>query len=111
MVDKSEKEDEISSHISASWYGDTNSCWRLFQFPLNEMKPSVQKLAIHLEGQQSITYDPNTVTTREELHRVMESQERTSLTAFFELNRLYPEANQYLYCDILQNFADLGGIL
>ena len=103
MVEK--QIDEIQEHINCSWYGDTNSFWRLFEFKLNEMQPSVQKLAIHLPGQQCVTYDPEKVQTEEQLRHVMENQERTTLTSFFELNQRDPEANKYLYPDILRHYS------
>ena len=105
MVDKSEQRDEIENHINASWYGDTNSCWRIMEFKLNEMSPSVQKLAIHLPGQQSVVFNPARVQTEEDLAHVMEGQEQTTLTAFFLLNQEDPEARQHLYCDILRYYA------
>ena len=105
MVNKTEEQDEITNHINASWYGDTNSLWRLYEFKLQEMSPSVQKLAIHLPGQQAVVFDPARIQTEEQLARVMESQERTTLTAFFELNQRDPEARQHLYCDILRYYA------
>ena len=97
MVEK--QVDEITEHINASWYGDTNSFWRLFEFPLQEMQPSVQKLAIHLPGQQSIVYDPENIQSEEQLREIMQSREKTTLTAFFELNQKDEDANQYLYPD------------
>ena len=96
--------DEITQHINASWFGDTNSLWRLFEFRLNEMSPSVEMLAIHPPDEQFIVFDPNQVQTEEELRQIMESRQRTSLTAFFELNRNDPEARQYVYPDILRKY-------
>ena len=96
--------DEISQHINASWFGDTNSLWRLFEFRLNEMSPSVEMLAIHPPDEQFVVFDPNKVQTEEELRQIMESRQRTSLTAFFELNRNDPEARQYVYPEILRKY-------
>ena len=95
--------DEITQHINASWYGDTNSLWRLFEFRLNEMSPAVQMLAIHLPDEQ-LVYFENQVQDEEELRQIMESRQRTSLTAFFELNRNDPEARQYVYPEILRKY-------
>ena len=102
MVEK--QVDEITEHINASWYGDTNSFWRLFEFPLNEMQPSVQKLAIHLPGEQSVVYDPETVRNEEQIMEIMESLKKTTLTAFFDLNKDKEEARQHLYPDILRHY-------
>ena len=96
--------DEITQHINASWFGDTNSLWRLFEFRLNEMSPSVEMLAIHPPDEQFVVFDPNQVQTEEELRQIMESRQRTSLTAFFELNRNDPEARQYVYPEILRKY-------
>ena len=96
--------DEITQHINASWFGDTNSLWRLFEFRLNEMSPSVEMLAIHPPNEQFVLFNPNEVQTEEELQQVIESRQRTSLTAFFELNRNDPEARQYVYPEILRKY-------
>ena len=105
MVDKCEKNDEITQHINASWFGDTNSLWRLFEFQMSEMSPSVQKLAIHLPNQEWVHYDPAKIQTEEQLQQVINSQRRTTLVAFFELNQKDPEANHILYCDILRYYT------
>ena len=109
---KDQRVDEIKEFVNASWYGDTNSCWRLFEFPLNQMSPAVTKLALHLPNQQFVTYDPDRVVDAGDLQNVLEAQERTTLTAFFELNRDDPEANQYTYPEILRHYrwvANEGG--
>ena len=67
---------------------------------MSDMSPSVQKLAIHLPDQQSVVWDP----TQENLAEAIVAQEKTTLTGFFELNQRDDNANQYLYCDILQHY-------
>ena len=64
---KDQRVDEIKDFVNASWYGDTNSCWRLFEFPLNQMSPAVTKLALHLPNQQFVTYNPERVETEQDL--------------------------------------------
>ena len=96
--------DEITEHVNASWYGDTNSFWRLWEFPLNEMQPSVQKLAIHLPNEQSVIYDPDKVNNEQQIREIMESLKNTTLTAFFKLNDKDEEARQYVYPDILRHY-------
>ena len=85
-------------------YGDTSSLWRIFEFKLSEMSPSVEKLAIHLPNEHYVVYDPDKTKTSSELKHMMESRERTTLTAFFELNRTDPNARQYLYTEILRHY-------
>ena len=97
-------QDEITEHVNASWYGDTNSFWRIFGFDLNEMSPSVQKLAIHMPNEQYVVYDPDRVTTNADLREMMSSQSKTTLTAFFELNQRDPEARHIKYPDILTKY-------
>merc|ERR1711923_185950 len=76
------------------------------------MSPAVTKLALHLPNQQFVTYDADRVVDAGDLQNVLEAQERTTLTAFFELNREDPEANQYTYPEILRHYrwvANEGG--
>ena len=68
------------------------------------MSPSVEKLALHLPEDQFVVYDPKKIQTAADLKHMMESREKTTLTAFFELNRRDPNARQYLYTEILQHY-------
>ena len=68
------------------------------------MSPSVEKLAIHLPNEHYVVYDPDKTKTSSELRHMMESRDKTTLTAFFELNRTDPNARQYLYTEILRHY-------
>ena len=93
-------QDEITSYINANYYSDTNSLWRLYQFPMTEMKPSVQTLAIHLPGQQTVF-----IKKGEDPKKAAKRHEETSLTAFFKLNARDPEANNLTYPNVLKHYT------
>ena len=93
-------DDEITAYINANYYSDTNSLWRLFEFKMADMQPSVQTLAIHLPGQQTVF-----IRKGENAKVAAKRSEETSLTAFFKLNQSDPEANQLLYHDVLKYYT------
>ena len=72
---KDKSVNEIKDFVDASWFGDTNSCWRLFEFDLNQMSPAVMKLALHLPNQQYVTYNPERAANESDLRQVLEAHE------------------------------------
>ena len=49
--------DEISKYLDARYVSASESCWRIFSFDLHSIKPSVCRLAIHLPGQNLVTFN------------------------------------------------------
>lgn len=43
--------DEASYYVSGRYYKAPESCWRLFEFDIQEKGHKVERLDIHLEGQ------------------------------------------------------------
>lgn len=60
--------------------------WRILKYRLHEEMPSVTRLAIHLEKEQAVIYDPD--LSADELRQHLNRQ-CTTLTAFFEYNALH----------------------
>ena len=78
-------------YISAS-----EAAWRLFDLRMHGRKPPIQRLAVHLPNSQVIHYSDDA-----DVAEVLQRNERTSLTAWFEFNggssAEAVEARQYLY--------------
>ena len=92
--------DEITTYVNGNYIGATDAFWRLYEFPICYMVPSVQKLPLHLENQQFVLFQET-----DDLAQVAENSKETQLTAFFKLNQMDPEANCHLYCDILKHYS------
>ena len=92
--------DEITEHINARYVGPAEACWRLFEFPLHRKSHTVVRLALHLPGKQITVFEKG-----QELARIASAAaQRTSLTAWFELNKKDSNARKYLYSEIPQHY-------
>ena len=85
-------DDEIRSYLDTRYVSASEGCWRLFAFPMHREFPAHQRLAIHLEGEQTVHFneddDPIDVASR---------AHETTLTAWFEFNLENPHARTILY--------------
>ena len=92
--------DEISSYLDARYVSASEGCWRLFSFPLHREFPAHQRLALHLEGEQTVHFneddDPATVASR---------AHETTLTAWFQFNSTNPTARTVLYPDFPEQYV------
>ena len=94
------KNDEVTMHQVASYISDTYSIWRILEFPMSHMEPSVTSLPLHLPEEQMVLIRPG-----ESLVNAAERKKTTMLTAFFHLNSVDPRANNILYPDILKHYS------
>ncbi|GFR90170.1 DNA helicase-like protein [Elysia marginata] len=93
------QENEIKKYVDARYVSASEACWRLFHFELQDQYPSIQRLAIHLPGQQSVVY-------REGHAQVaLQNIQDTTLTAWFEANETYEEARNLRYDEMQENFT------
>jgi hypothetical protein len=93
-----QRTDEPTQRLSGRYLGPYESCWRLFEYPIHEYDPSVMRLQLHLEGEQTVSWteDMSTQDVQEKAARL-----QTILTAFFRYNNtLNPGEEPCLY----QNF-------
>ena len=96
--------DEVREYLDARYVSASEACWRLFEFDLHHRHPPVQRLQLHLPDQQPVYYYPCRQTGQELLERP--NIYRTTLTAFFEACRQYPElAANLLYPDFPSKFV------
>ena len=51
--------DQIKQHLDARYVGPAEACWRIFKYPMHGQSHSVQRLILHLPGQQSIMFEDN----------------------------------------------------
>ncbi|KAG5586693.1 hypothetical protein H5410_047127, partial [Solanum commersonii] len=48
--------DEIKEYQSARWVSPPKAAWKIFNFPISEMSPSVYHLQLYLDGQQLVSF-------------------------------------------------------
>ncbi|OMO88272.1 hypothetical protein COLO4_20330 [Corchorus olitorius] len=87
---------EIKLYLDCRYVAAHEACWRLFEFDIHFRQPSVQRLLVHLPGEQKIYFHD-----RQSLHSVLARPdiEKTMFTEWFEMNKGSPEARTLLYID------------
>nr|XP_043615698.1 uncharacterized protein LOC122587585 [Erigeron canadensis] len=93
---------KIQRFQDARYVSPPEALWRIFGFPLSEIKPLIMALQIHLPKKQQIrfreTEDPRDVVDRERHNKTM-------LTAFFHWHDVNRNAPKFLYKDFPKHFT------
>jgi PIF1-like helicase/Helitron helicase-like domain at N-terminus len=72
--------DETSNYLEGRYITPPEACWRLFGFATHGISHTIYRLPVHLEDRQLVHFRDG-----ERLDHVLLRNERTKLTAFFEL--------------------------
>ena len=75
-------DDEVNRFVEARYISAPEGAWRIFEFPIAEMSHTVFLLALHLENEQPVTF------TEGFEDAALRKKQGSTLTAYFELNRL-----------------------
>ena len=97
-----QQQDEVSEYRDSRYIAASEAAWRLFEIPIHHQQPAVMSLQVHLPGHHMVVFKPNESI---ESVRACAEQEKTMLTAFFEINRTDPVARQYTYQEIPLHFV------
>ena len=98
--------DEVKAYLDSRYISSVEAAWRLFEFGMHLEWPSVYRLSVHLENQQSITYQDD-----DDAQAVLEAagNRDTTLTGWFKANLdavcIEAGANDYLYQDFPKKFV------
>ena len=84
------RSDEIKMYLDCRVVGNSEALWRIYDFPMQEMDPAVERLAVHLEGEQTVNF-PETAPLPA---IVAGGPPDTTLTAWYDLNRRIHEHPQ-----------------
>lgn len=82
--------DEIREYLNGRYVGSSEAVWRLFEFPVNGMTPSVLSLVVHCEDEHTVAYDPG--ATAEEAADEIKKQ-TSPLVEFFRFCRDNPDVD------------------
>ena len=87
---------EVQEYLDCRYICEQDACWRVFGYDIHRHFPSVERLPVHLPGENNIVYNEETnmveVVSNEFLRRTM-------LTQWFEANKQYPEARTLTYLE------------
>ena len=85
--------DEIADYLDGRYISPAEACYRLFAYDITEHFPSVTRLAVHLEDEQSVAFVPRSAPA----NQFPEAVKPSSLQSFFA----YCEANPRDVRDLL----------
>ncbi|XP_058189501.1 uncharacterized protein LOC131307104 [Rhododendron vialii] len=103
-ADQTEQIDEIRQFQDARWISPPEAMWRIYRFPLYEMRPAVISLHLHLEGCNKINFkkDANLQSIADN-----EFKSKTMLTQFFWMNANHKKAKEQklLYANFPEEYV------
>ncbi|XP_071723351.1 uncharacterized protein [Rutidosis leptorrhynchoides] len=90
----SKPKDEIQAYLDCRYLSAYEAFWRIFEFPIHERNPAIQRLIMHLPGKNNVTVRDN-----QPLSTIVNNPRSkiTHLTAWMEANAKYPEARKLTY--------------
>jgi len=77
-----EARDEVKEYVHKRYISATYAHWRIMEYELVQMVPTVIKLKIHEEGEQSVLFQPNADSIQTQLN----TASTTMLTEYFSAN-------------------------
>jgi len=91
--------DEVTMYLETRTLTSHEALWRLFQYTMIKMSPTIQRLDVHLENQQMVTFNGDqtsidSIATRAE----------TTLTAWFRYNQAHDDGRHILYINFPKHF-------
>ncbi len=94
------KNDEVAQYLDARYISAIEACWRIFEFNMHAEQPPVYRLPVHLENQQTVVFDPETVTADQ-----LVNPKDTHLTGWFKANQQSETAHQYTYTEFPEHYV------
>ena len=105
-----EPNNEIQRHLNGRYISASEAAHQIFGFEMHSRSPNVVRLQVHLPGQHLVVFNPDEDPA---VLIVCASQEKTTLTAYFDANKddgpLGALARQYTYPEFPQHFAIFSG--
>ncbi len=81
--------DEVKQYLDCRYISSIEAVYRLLEYPIHDRYPSVQVLHVHLPNRQWVTFGEN--STHEQIKQSMARQQSTTLTAWFDMNKIEVE--------------------
>jgi hypothetical protein len=92
---------EVKEYLDCRYICEQDACWRVFGFDIHRHYPHVERMPVHLLGENNISFeeddDMNDVASQEFRRRMM-------LTEWFVANQEYPDGKDLTYCEFPSRF-------
>ena len=95
IIQQHNDHDEVQNFLSTRYVSSMEATWRIFNFDICAVKPSVLQLTLHLPQQQPVTFPQG----MDSAMSALSNNEHTQLTEYFEMNHLHTDAPDTFYCD------------
>ncbi|CAN1158085.1 ATP-dependent DNA helicase PIF1 [Linum perenne] len=94
--------DEIQQYLDCRSLSSYEAAWRIYEFSLHDRNPPVQRLCVHLPGQNRVPY-----RSHQKLRNIMARPNvgETTLTRWFKLNERDPKARELTYDEIPNKYV------
>ncbi|KAJ4810606.1 ATP-dependent DNA helicase PIF1 [Rhynchospora pubera] len=93
---------EVKDYLDCRCITPPEAIWRLYQYDIHQSHPSVERLPVHLPGENTIMFND---FDRLDFIANNENLKRTKLTEWFTLNRRDPNARRLKYCQIPEEYV------
>ena len=100
IIQEQQNHDEVECFLNTRYVSSMEATWRIFNFDICEVKPSLLQLISHLPKEQTITFFHGMDSTMSALSK----NEHPELTKYFEMNLLNHDAQDTFYCDFPEKF-------
>ncbi len=92
--------DEVERFDNGRYIPATYAYWRMYEFQLSRRYPAVEKLPLHLDGEQIIYFQ-----SEDARNVASAAPPETKLTAYFKLNAESTDSHHVLYPDVYQHYT------
>ena len=82
---------EITHYVDARYVSASEACWRIFHYDLHTHSPAIQRLAVHLPGQEQV------ICSEGKAQQALQHNKNTTLTGWFKINQTNPLATTIPY--------------
>lgn len=93
---ETETRNEVKEYLDCRYICEQDACWRVFGFDIHRHYPPVERMPVHLPGENNITYHPDAdmsdIVSEEYLRKTM-------LTEWFIANETYTDARELTYIE------------
>ncbi|VDI22620.1 Hypothetical predicted protein [Mytilus galloprovincialis] len=82
---------EITHYFDAWYVSASEASWRIFHYDLHTHSPAIQRLAVHLPGQEQVIYSEG------KAQQALQHNKNTTLTGWFKIDQTNPLARTISY--------------
>ena len=101
IIQDQQNHDEVQHFLNTRYVSSMEATWRIFNFDICVVKPSILQLTLHFPEEQTVTFFHGMDSTMSALLK----NEHTQLTKYFEMNLSNRTAKETFYHDFPEKFT------